>query len=164
MAKSSSRGSLTSMVAVGLIGAGIYLGMQFKSPGPGGSGDDAGIQTSSSTVVTSAESRPTEPMPELPEQPPEPAFEPVESPEMISVLIREDGFVVERSDISGGEAMALPELADLAATTTGTETGIRVRVLRHTTARAGDQQRLYQALTGAGIKPEAMQQMSGFVE
>lgn len=161
MAKSSPRGSLTGIAAVALVAIGVFVGSKIQSPGPGGPSDVEGTQTS---VVVPVSTEPVEAV-DLPEQD-EPTLEPLGAPPMITVLIRDDGFFVTRGDAkaAGSLAMALPELADLAATTSGTADGIRVRVERHTSARAGDQQRLYQALTGVGIKPEALQQISEFVE
>ena len=153
---SSNHGSLTGIAALAVLCVGIFVGTKLKSPGDGGSDAEQGTELTSVT----AEEQPTE---NPPEQPPEPTGA-VGPPEMIAVLIRDDAFLVARPDVNGSMAMALPEIADLAKSTVGTEEGIRVRVQRHVSARTGDQQRLYQALTNAGIKPEQLQKISEFVQ
>lgn len=155
--KKASPLSLTRVAAVGILGVGIYIGSKMQSFGPGGEQ----ASTEANTEAVSADIPESGPPPEQPPEPPLPTLGP---PSMISVLIREDGFVVTRAGEEGSLAMALPEIADLAAATTGTPEGIRVRIQRHVTAQAGDQQRLYQALADVGIKPEQMQQLSEFVE
>lgn len=154
---SSNRGSVTSVAALAVLGVGIYLGTKMKSPGPGGEEVSQSPNAATSPTAAVVQEDP-------PEQPPEPPLLPSGPPNMITVLIRDDGFVVSRPDEEGSLAMALPEVADLAATTTGTAEGIRVRIERHVTATAGSQQQLYQALAQVGVKPEQMQQISEFVE
>ena len=63
-----------------------------------------------------------------------------------------------------GEAATASDIAARVKETTGDDQGIRIRIERTKRATAGAQSELLQALDGAGIARESVQQMTGFLE
>ena len=144
---------------------GILIGQFFKLPGLGGSGandesptsttekeepsDETAIRNASvsnDVSNTVSKTQPEEPIP------------------FVTVAIEEDNYRLTTSDSPlEGNYLSLGELIDRVTKTTGTNEGIRLRVLFHRNAQEGALADLHKALASAGVKREEIQEISGYL-
>lgn len=155
------------IAAGGILAAGLYLGSQFRGAGIGGEGvgvDPPSGEPAAETVETPEPG--VDPAVDLPPQSEPPVSEeladgtidePAGPPAVIDVVIGADAYEVRR-DGGEPELMTVEEVAELAATTTGTENGVRVRLSEGPTARVADLENLRRELAGAGVAMDAVQQ------
>lgn len=152
----------TRTIAGGLVVVGIVAGSFLSGLVPGfGSGSGSGLQTSLSTDNGEQPAEPPSPapvdQPESPEQ--EPVEQPVEKAPMPEVLVvRVDGheYLIPADNKGGVRKAELAEVVKLAQDTPGNEDGIRVRILRHSSARLVAWSTLYDSLEQAGLKRDAI--------
>ena len=67
-------------------------------------------------------------------------------------------------DPTVGQYLSLGEVIAKVTKTTGTENGIRLRILFHKNAQEGAISDLHDALTSAGIKREEIQETTGYID
>ena len=148
--------SLVRVGVVGLVGLGAWLATLFwKGPGLGETGSGLTQDHSIHVDATPPEGELIGDWDPLEEAPP---------PEMLTVTVAEDGYVIRRNE-TGRERMAtLADIRTLAAETTGSPEGIKIRILKSRHATAGDLTGLKSALAEVGVKQEEIQERADFID
>lgn len=146
---------LAAGVVIGAIGLGIWLSQFWRGPGMGGGGA-AGVTSSSPETTLTALPRDTRPAASRPSG---------GEREFLTILIHGDAYrVVDSDSPQAGEEASLEEIRRRVADVKGDGQGIRVRVVRQRDAVEGARADLLASLEQAGVKREAIQEQSGFVD
>jgi len=148
-----------------VVGLAVFLSRFFQGLGPGG-GNGLGTGEASQAVsqedlrtVSVNNSYPTA-------TPAETAPGTGTEPSVVTVVIHDNSYrlALNAADPQTGLDVGLDVIATRALAVPGNKDGIRVRILLEKTAQEGARTELLQHLEQAGIKPEQIQELSGYVK
>lgn len=164
-------GSRVGLLAIVLLGIGIFLGNRFRGIGPGGENTGVKSDPSAATETVDIDGNVRVQAPDGAVSMVEPMRDDREitrTPRdaVINVLIEDRTYKQVRT-VDGEqvyESVDLPELMDRINRATGNADGVVVRIARKRSARATAEQDLDEALVKEGIAPDAIQRRAEFVE
>ena len=159
--RGGTRGKVVGAGVVGAMAIGLYLGTQMDGLGTGGDGKTLSVSTAGGEEVAEAD-RP-EGATVVEEVPAKPAGT-AGPPEMVVVRISDGTYLIRGGTADEFQTVDLDEAVRRVSEATGSPEGLKVRIERTATARAGDQDALMTGLTEAGIDAAEIQTTTGFVD
>jgi hypothetical protein len=173
------RRTASTAAVVAILAVGFWLGNMFKGfglgPGGGGGSDSSSQSPGPGTGGTRDPNQRREAIESKKElvSTPEtlPEVQPAQSPEAVSpgapslvtVAIDGSGYALSTDGVRFQPA-TLGQVIEVARDTTGNDQGVRVRVVRRKNAVNGARLDLFHELEAAGLRREAIQEMTGFVD
>ncbi len=168
---SSTRNRLAGVAVLGVAGLAFYLGMNFKGPGLGGGGDGVGVPTGATGTGQGEVDLADNPL----VRPPSEIFgdealvssgptHPAVKTELVTVVVDDPDYrLTNTSDIADAKPASLSEVAQAASLTQGDGQGIRVRIYKTKTARAGTLKDLELRLIEIGLNRDSIQVKDEFL-